>query len=112
MRVCVRVENGSVEESRSLRAWLREEPAVRRYGQPTLLTDDTAADEMGTALDVLTLVLGSGLSAAQLVVSIMRWRSMQDREVRVVIERDDRPVPVDTADAAQADTIAAKLEAD
>jgi hypothetical protein len=110
LTVRVRVPEGSPDEIRSLRAWLREEPAVRAYGQPTIEGQD-APGQMGTALDVLALVLGSGLSAAQLALSIIMWRSSRDRPVRVVIERDDRQVAVDTSSPEQAAAIASQLEA-
>jgi hypothetical protein len=102
------VADGSVDESRSLLRWLRDEPEVRRHGEPTTPADDTGG-RMGTVMDVLTLVLGSGLSAAQLVTSIIMWRASHGRQIRVIIERDDREVPIDTDDPAEAVAIAARI---
>jgi hypothetical protein len=65
---------------------------------------------MGTGVEVLALVLGSGLSTAQLVLSIIMWRASHGRPVRVIIEGDGRAVPVDTDDPGEAEAIAAKLE--
>ncbi|MGC9665685.1 effector-associated constant component EACC1 [Planosporangium sp. 12N6] len=112
MQVRVRVAGGSVDEYRSLLSWLRDEPEVRRHGQLTAVAGDTGAGQMGTALDVLTLVVGSGLSAAQLAFSIIMWRASRDQPVRVILEHDGRAVPVDTTDPGAAEAIAAKLEAD
>ncbi len=112
MQVRVRVADGSVDESRSLRNWLRDEPEVRRYGRPETPPDEgNTGGQMGTALDVLTLVLGAGLSATQLVASIIMWRASHGRPIRVIIERDDREIPVDSDDPAAAGEIAEKLTA-
>jgi hypothetical protein len=110
MQVRVRVTDDAVDESRSLLSWLRDEPAIRRHGVPTLPAGDGEPGHMGAGQEVLTLVLGTGLSAAQLVVSIIMWRASRGRPVRVIIEHDDREVPVDTDDPGQAGVIAAKLE--
>jgi Effector Associated Constant Component 1 len=110
--VRVRVADGSIDESRSLRTWLRDEPEVRRHGDPRVPADVPATGDgtrMGAGIDVLTLVLGPGLSAAQLVVSIIMWRASHGKPVRVIIERDGREVPVDTDDPAQAEAIATKI---
>jgi Effector Associated Constant Component 1 len=109
VQVRVRLADSSVDTSRSLRTWLRDEPWVRGFGQPRI-ADDTGAGEMGTGLEVLSLVLGSGLSAAQLILSIIMWRSTQNRPIRVIIERDDRQLAVDTNDPQDAPALAAKLE--
>jgi len=110
VRVRVRVADGSADESRSLETWLRDEPQVRAYGQPET-AGDGAAGEMGTGMEVLTLLLGTGLSAAQLVLSIIMWRATRDEPVRVVIVRDDREVAVETSDPDDAAAIATRLEA-
>ncbi|MCW2639908.1 MAG: hypothetical protein JWP76_2214 [Dactylosporangium sp.] len=110
MRVGVRVADGSIDESRSLFSWLRDEPQVRRHGEPTVPDGDAAPEEMGSGVEVLALVLGSGLSTAQLVLSIIMWRASRGQPVRVIIERDGREVPVDTDDPGEAEAITAKLE--
>ena len=109
MQVRVRVADGSVDESRSLRNWLRDQPEVRRYGQPEVPPDRTPGGQMSTGLDVLTIVLVAGLSATQLVASIIMWRASHGRPIRVIIERDDREIPVDSDDPAEAGTIAEKI---
>jgi hypothetical protein len=110
VHVRVWVADGSIDDSRSLRAWLRDEPAVRRYGEMAT-TADGDSDEMSPGLEIATLVVGSGLSAGQLIASIILWRASHGRPIRVVIERDDRQVPVDTDDPDAAGEIAAELEA-
>ncbi|HEV7899066.1 MAG TPA: hypothetical protein VGP31_14620 [Planosporangium sp.] len=110
MQVRVRVADGLVDEFRSLLSWLRDEPEVRRHGELRVAAGDAEPGYLGSGLEVLTLVLGSGLTAAQLVTSIILWRASRSRPVRVIIECEGRDVPVDTADAGEADAIAAKLE--
>jgi hypothetical protein len=114
VRVRVRVADGSADESRSLATWLRDEPQVRAFGQPETAGNggtDGGTGEMGTGMEVLTLLLGTGLSAAQLVLSIIMWRATRDEPVRVVIVRDDREVAVETSDPDEAAAIATRLEA-
>jgi hypothetical protein len=110
VQVRVRVADGSVDEARSLFTWLRDEPRVRRHGEPTVRDGDLGPGHMGTALEVLGLVLGSGLSTAQLVLSIIMWRASRGQPVRVVIEHDGREVAVDTDDPGEAEAIAGKIE--
>jgi Effector Associated Constant Component 1 len=111
VQVRVRVADELADESRSLRNWLEDEPDVRRYGQPHRPPGETPPDQMGTGIEVLSLVLGTGLSAAQLVTSIIMWRATRNQPVRVVIEHPGGAVPVDAADPADAPAIAAKIEA-
>jgi Effector Associated Constant Component 1 len=108
--VRVRIPEGTPDDIRSLHTWLRDEPAIRAHGQPAL-TGLSERGEMSTGLEVLSLVLGTGLSAAQLALSIIMWRATRNHPVRVVIERDERQVAVDTSSPEQAEAIAAGLEA-
>jgi hypothetical protein len=110
VQVRVWVADGSVDEFRSLFTWLQDEPRVRRHGEPTVPDGNSRPGQMGAGLDVLGLVLGSGLSTAQLVLSIIMWRASRGRPVRVIIEREGREVPVDTDDPGEAEAIAAKVE--
>jgi hypothetical protein len=110
VQVRVRVADGSVDESRSLFTWLRDEPRVRRHAEPTVLDGELGSGRMGTVLEVLGLVLGSGLSTAQLVLSIIMWRASRGQPIRVIIENDGREVAVDTDDPGEAEAIAEKIE--
>ena len=67
MPVRLRLECDSTADAESLHRWLRREQAVRVDGELTRGGDDDP-ELMGTLLDVLTLVIGSGLSAGQLAV--------------------------------------------
>jgi Effector Associated Constant Component 1 len=71
--VRLRLECGTSADAESLHRWLRREQAVRVDGELARAESDDAAT-MGTLLDVLTLVIGSGLSAGQLALAIASWR--------------------------------------
>jgi hypothetical protein len=120
VQVRVRVADGSIEELRSLLSWLRDEPAVRRHGGLAVAPGDPDPGSMATTFEVLVLALGPGLTAAQLVTSIIMWRASRG-PVRVIIEHDRedhdareehdaREVAIETDDAGEAAAIAAKLE--
>ncbi|MFJ9668482.1 hypothetical protein ACIRPP_28355 [Streptomyces sp. NPDC101219] len=78
--VRLRLSTGEVaaaeEELRSLHTWLSADPHARRHAD---LRWDTAGrmpdGGMGGLLDVLSLVIGSGFSAASLAVSVTQWRA-------------------------------------
>lgn len=87
MRVQLRVDSDDPEVTHSLLAWLREDLSVRHGGD--LRRDATpVAGQMG-AVEVLSLVVGSGLSAAQLVVMIAQWRASRHPRPTVTISRTD-----------------------
>jgi hypothetical protein len=95
-------------ELRALRSWLLDEPQVRQFG--SLATDRSAdAAAMGTA-EVLSLAVGSGLSIAQLVLSVAAWRTSRPRRYVIKVERDGRSVEVGTDDEAELRALAEELE--
>ena len=77
-------EDPGQEELRSLHEWLLTDTGARRFGHVEWAASEPAPgpapDEphhggvMSGALDVITLVLGSGFSAAALAVQIAQWR--------------------------------------
>ncbi len=84
MPVRLRLECDSTADIESLHRWLRREQAVRVDGE---LARDASDDPeaMGTLLDVLTLIIGSGLSAAQLALAVASWREARRPAPRVTI---------------------------
>ena len=70
MRVYLRTGRDETDNVRSLHDWLSHESGIveLRYA------DRSTSGTMGVDLDVLTLVLSSAFSAAQLVLSIAEWR--------------------------------------
>ncbi|MEU7902834.1 hypothetical protein [Actinoplanes sp. NPDC049118] len=84
MPVQLRVECESTGDGESLYRWLRREQVVRVEGE---LTRAPAGgnETMGTLLDVLTLVIGSGLSAGQLALAVSAWRDSRRPAPKVTI---------------------------
>ncbi|MEU6731775.1 hypothetical protein ABZ929_00975 [Streptomyces physcomitrii] len=93
MRVQLRVlaGEGAEEELRSLHAWLLDDSGARRFAD---LQWEAApaepADTMGPLLDTLSLVIGSGFSAASLALSLAQWRAQRGAaQPSVTVERPD-----------------------
>ena len=80
MRIYLRT-GGETEDARSLHDWLSHEPGTGELR----FADGSKPGEMGVGLEVLTLVLSSGFSAAQLVMSIAEWRKAAPRAPAVSI---------------------------
>lgn len=115
--ITVRVEgpvpyDDAEEALRSLLHWVRADenvPAdVRGHLVPTGSRVDGA---MGATLDVLQFAVGSGLSVAAVVVSVLQWRDGLRRAPRVILRRGDTEIalPADVAgdEAALARYVAA-----
>lgn len=100
MRVQLRVSGDDPDAVRSLREWLSDERAVRAHGDLSYgSTDDP--QHMGVAVDVLTVLLSSGFSAAQLAFAIVQWRASRHPAPIVTITRqmgDGTTVEVESSD--------------
>lgn len=92
------------EELRSLVAWLRAEPGVRRNATISLEAGPAEPDTMGDALGWVQLVAGTGLQAADFVLALTAWRRTRPHAPRVTVRRGDIEVTVDGGDP---DTVAA-----
>jgi hypothetical protein len=99
-------------ESRALYDWLAAEPEIRTGGQLTRETAEPGAGQMGEVLTAISLIVGSGVSLGQLLVSIAAWRATRPRPYRVSVELADRTIAIETTDADEALSIARRLEAD
>lgn len=83
MRVEVRID-GEQEELRSLYRWLRGDEDLRSV--PISLSGTGAAPgEMGSALDVIEVLLDNTWSAASLAVAIVAWRQSRPRASRATL---------------------------
>ncbi|KYK14912.1 hypothetical protein AUW26_00060 [Streptomyces sp. CC71] len=91
MDVVVQCISGAAEhELRSLSQWLSADPAVRRYVQVGLGAAGPATPgHQGEAIDILSLALSSGFSAASLAVSVAAWRATRPKPPTLVVERPD-----------------------
>ncbi|MFE9769433.1 hypothetical protein ACFYPC_33765 [Streptomyces sp. NPDC005808] len=88
----LRVAGGSSEdEARSLHDWLLLDRSVRRAGRIELVSSSPPAPgRQGVAiLDLVSLVLANGISAASLGVSIATWRTTRPQQPTVTVERAD-----------------------
>ncbi|GAA3350560.1 hypothetical protein GCM10020358_76970 [Amorphoplanes nipponensis] len=112
MPVRLRLECDSTADAESLHRWLRREQAVRVDGELARGgTDDP--ERMGTLLDVLTLVIGSGLSAGQLALAVAGWRDARRPAPRVTVTHtapDGAVTRIEVADHASLTAALTELE--
>lgn len=111
IRVSIPEDDGA--EARALYQWLAAEPAVRTGGaMATEESEPPDGDMTGGVLEAILLVVGSGVSLAQLFVAIASWRATRPRPYRVTVELPDRTIAIETADPDEALEIARQLESD
>ncbi|MFI9100527.1 hypothetical protein ACIGXA_08360 [Streptomyces fildesensis] len=92
MQIALRLQGGEPEESlRSLRDWLLADRTVRRDIPQATLGSSLAPEpgQQGSVIDVLSLIVNSGLSAGSLAVSVATWRATRPGVSTVTIERAD-----------------------
>jgi hypothetical protein len=102
----------SAADGESLFRWLADEPGARSDGR---LARAPSADpeDMGALIDVLTLVIGSGFSAAQLVLAITQWRESRPHPPQLVIthvEPDGSTTKIETSTPAAWENALRELE--
>ncbi|MER5553795.1 hypothetical protein ABT001_19350 [Streptomyces sp. NPDC002793] len=80
--------SGAEDELRSLGRWLEADSAVRRHAQVAPGSARPAIPGLqGDLLDLITLLVSSGFSAASLAVSIASWRASRPSPPESVIVR-------------------------
>jgi hypothetical protein len=84
MAVQLQLTCDSEADAESLFRWLRDEPGARSDGR-LARAESGDPEEMGTLIDVLTLVIGTGFSAAQLVLAVKQWRESRPRPPELVV---------------------------
>ncbi|MDT0268730.1 hypothetical protein RM844_20805 [Streptomyces sp. DSM 44915] len=103
------------DELRSLVRWLRtDESLVHGLVAQLEAQRPPGEGEMGGALDVVALVLGSGLSAGALAVSVLQWRDARRTSRPLVVKRGAWEVHIPPGRPADEDTfdrLVALLEA-
>ena len=112
MAVELRLECESTEDIESLHRWLRREQAIRVDGGLARALDEDA-EAMGALLDVLTLVIGSGLSAGQLALAVASWRDSRQPSPKVTITHtaaDGATTRIEAADHAALAAALTELE--
>src|SRR5688500_7216591 len=111
IRVSIADDDGA--EARALYQWLIAEPEIRRGGRLAAEQPAPGGGQMsGGALEAISLIVGSGVSLAQLFMAIAAWRATRPRPYRVTVELPDRTIAIETADPDEALEIARRLETD
>jgi Effector Associated Constant Component 1 len=98
--VRIEVQDPDVELTRSLRAWLEDDPDTRPLG-PIRTAGQVEPEKLGSVLTVLELAIPSAISAGQLIVAILNWRrSARPAKVTpvIVLSHGDATVLVDRDD--------------
>jgi hypothetical protein len=106
--VRLRLECDSTADAESLHRWLRQEQAIRVDGELARATSDDP-ETMGTLLDVLTLIIGSGLSAGQLALAVASWRAAHPPAPKVTITHTAADGSVTRIEVADDAALAAAL---
>ncbi len=101
----------SDRELASLYGWLEDEQEIRQHARISMLPVKPDPAEMGTAFDVIQLVVDSGFQAANLALAYAAWRATRPArpQVTIEIERTQR-VTLDDATPDVVETIVRVLE--
>jgi hypothetical protein len=109
IRVHIPEDDGA--EARALYQWLAGEPEIRTGGQLTAEQSEPGDGQMdGGVLEAISLIIGSGVSLAQLFMAIAAWRATRPRPYRVSVELPDRTIAIETSDPDEALELARRLE--
>ncbi|MET9106879.1 effector-associated constant component EACC1 [Streptomyces zhihengii] len=105
-------DDGDAEEAlRSLTRWVHEDESLGGRVRGRILAD--AAPEpgsMGTGFDLVQFAVGSGMSAAAVVVSVLQWRSSLRKPPGLTLTRNGVEVQV-SAELAADDEVLRRLVA-
>nr|WP_157553887.1 hypothetical protein [Herbidospora sakaeratensis] len=82
------------EELRSLYTWLRDEPAIRENCRISLDGRGIGPGEMGEILDVITLLVTSGLQLPALAQTLSGWAATRRNRPTVTVSRGDFQVVI------------------
>lgn len=88
---------GAEDELRSLLRWLHEDETLDVHAR--IMGEPLSAHHMGSGFDLLQLAVGSGLSTASLVVSVLQWQTSRRGGPAVTLRRGEIEVllTLDTA---------------
>jgi hypothetical protein len=112
MQLRLRLPEGvDLDVALDLRRWLNEE--LGSHFDPEF-TDATSPDEMGPSLEVVSLIIGTGLSVLNLLIAIAQWRDSRHQAPSVIVCRVDlegATVRVESSDLRVLAEAAGELEA-
>ncbi|MGW4030671.1 effector-associated constant component EACC1 [Streptomyces sp. NPDC004838] len=90
--------------------WLRGDEVVGHQAEIELSRAPIRSGDMGAAFEAVRVVADSGFQLASLIVAIAAWRRTGPANGKVVIERNQVRVTVDTDDPEQIRRIAQALD--
>jgi hypothetical protein len=94
----------------SLYAWLRDEPDLRQRSRISLLAAEPGPAEMGTAFDIIQLVVDSGFQAMNLALAYAAWRATRPSQPLVTIEYDGLKLTLNGSETDAVETIVRLLK--
>lgn len=112
MTVALRLACDSTDDTESLFRWLQTDPGVRAEGRLARAASDDPEDQ-GALIDVLTLILGGGLSAGQLALAIQQWLQSKPKRPVVTVTHtapDGSVTRIESTDPATFETALRRLE--
>ncbi|MFE2942295.1 hypothetical protein ACFXKG_25100 [Streptomyces sp. NPDC059255] len=103
---------GPEAELRSLLSWLTEDESLDRDVRGAIRGPaPIAPGEMGTGFDLLQLAVGTAVSTASLVVSVLQWQtSRRQAAPAVVLRRGDAEIELSGDAAADPATLRSVVE--
>lgn len=87
------------QELRSLYDWLRRDIEALDYMDVSLKSKEPKPGEMGDMLDLIALVVTSGLQWPAFIETLSRWRGTRRHRPKVTIERGGTTVVVSEAES-------------
>ncbi|MEZ0077301.1 effector-associated constant component EACC1 [Planotetraspora sp. GP83] len=98
------------QELKSLYDWLLSDPDVRHHADVSLVPKAPDRGAMGDALDLISLVIASGLQLPGLAATIAAWRQTRRERPPMTIESGDIRVVLPEGDAEIAVKIVKALQ--
>ena len=89
----IRIEDGNGEELEALAAWLRDEGELR--GRVRAVHGPIGETELGSAVDLLTAVLGAGGAGSVLASSLKTWLLTRRTTAKIIVKAGGRTVTLD-----------------
>ncbi|MCO6004482.1 hypothetical protein NE236_05760 [Actinoallomurus purpureus] len=96
------------EDLRSFYEWLGEEPDVRRHATISLEPGKPTEGEMGSALEIVKLVIDTNFQILNFGLAYVAWRTTRKKPAALTVERDGTKITLDDADP---ETVARILQA-
>ena len=111
MAIQIRMTGSEAEqELGSLYAWLHDDEDIRRHARMSLVPPESGPSDMGTAFEVIQLVVDSGFQTLSLALAYASWRaSRPSRRHGVTIECDGSKITLDADEPHTVDVIVRAL---